>query len=48
MKVGVVGKGGAGFGNATKAEVYAWRWNFDLGGNAKEHARKLAAIRRGD
>jgi hypothetical protein len=39
-----VGKGGGGFGNATKAEVYAWRWNFDLTGNAKEHARKLAAI----
>jgi hypothetical protein len=39
-----VGKGGIGPGNATKQEVYAWRWNFDLSGNAKEHARKLASI----
>ena len=38
------GKAGVGPGNFTKQEVYAWRWNFDLGGNAKEHARKLAAI----
>jgi hypothetical protein len=39
-----VGKGGFGGRQITKQEIYAWRWNFELGGSAKEHARKLAAI----
>lgn len=39
-----VGKGGFGGRKATKQEIYAMRWHFDLSGDAKEHARKLAAI----
>jgi hypothetical protein len=48
---GVGGKKGAGIGSggpsgrkATKQDIYAWRWRFDLSGDAKEHARKLAAL----
>jgi hypothetical protein len=29
---------------ATKQEIFAWRWRFDLSGDGKEHARKLAAM----
>jgi hypothetical protein len=29
---------------ATKAEIFAWRWRFDLTGNGKEHANKLSAF----
>jgi hypothetical protein len=39
-----IGKGGFSGRQITKQEIYAWRWNFELGGNAKEHARKLAAV----
>jgi hypothetical protein len=40
-----VGTGGpGGRPNATKQEVFAWRWRFDLSGDGKEHARKLAAM----
>jgi hypothetical protein len=38
------GAGGLGGRKATKAEIYAWRWRFDLTGNGKEHATKLAAF----
>jgi hypothetical protein len=40
------GTGTGGFGGrlATKQEIYAMRWHFDLGGDAKEHARKLTAL----
>jgi hypothetical protein len=49
---GVGNKKGAGTGaggppggrKGTQQEVYAWRWRFDLSGDAKEHARKLAAL----
>ncbi len=49
---GVGGKGGPGTGvggpgggrKATRQEVYAWRWRFDLTGDAGEHARKLASL----
>ena len=36
--------GGAGGRKATDQEIKASRWRFDLSGDAKEHARKLAAI----
>jgi hypothetical protein len=39
-----VGSGGPGGRKATKQDIYAWRWRFDLSGDAKEHARKLAAL----
>lgn len=39
-----IGKGGFGGRKATDQEIYAWRWNFNLGGDGKEHARQLAAI----
>lgn len=29
---------------ATKAEIYAWRWRFDLTGSGKEHAEKYLAM----
>lgn len=40
---------GTGFGGgpgrtATRAEVLAWRWRFNLQGSPREHADKLAAI----
>lgn len=39
------GSGGPGGGRkATKQDIYAWRWRFDLSGDAKEHARKLASL----
>ena len=38
------GQGGLGGRLATKQEIYAMRWHFDLGGDAKEHARKLTAL----
>lgn len=38
------GTGGFGGRNATDQEIKAFRWRFDLTGDAKEHARKLAAI----
>ncbi len=38
------GKGGFGGRKATKQEIYAMRWHFDLSGDPREHARKLAAI----
>ncbi len=31
-------------GGATKQQIFARRWRFDLSGNAAEHAEKLAAI----
>jgi hypothetical protein len=53
--VGQGGSGGLGKGTkgttgrpggrkATKAEIYAWRWKFSLGRNAKEHVDQLRAI----
>jgi hypothetical protein len=36
-------KGGVGR-KATRAEILAWRWRFDLTGSGAEHADKLAAI----
>src|SRR5205814_9572308 len=39
-----IGKGGIGGRKATDQEIFAWRWRFDLSGDAKEHARKLAAM----
>jgi hypothetical protein len=39
-----IGKGGVGGRLATKQDVYAARWHFDISGDAKEHARKLAAM----
>jgi hypothetical protein len=40
-----IGKGGPPGGPAaTKQEIFAWRWRFDLSGDGKEHARKLAAM----
>jgi hypothetical protein len=44
MKGAFVGSGGPAGRIATKQEIYAWRWNFDLSGDPQEHARKLAAI----
>ncbi len=39
------GKGtGPGGRLATDQEAKAWRWRFDMSGDPKEHARKLAAI----
>lgn len=39
------GAGGGLLGRkGTQQEVYAIRWRFDLSGDAKEHARKLAAM----
>ena len=38
------GGGPIGRPNATKQEIFAWRWRFDLSGDGKEHARKLAAM----
>ena len=38
------GTGGPGGRPATDQEAKAWRWRFDLSGDPKEHARKLAAI----
>lgn len=35
------GKGGFG-GTMTKQRIFALRWNFDVSGDGKEHARKLA------
>lgn len=34
----------AGGRKATDQEVFAWRWRFDISGDGKEHARKLAAL----
>ena len=39
-----IGTGGFGGRKATDQEVYAWRWNFNLGGDGKQHASQLAAI----
>jgi hypothetical protein len=39
-----VGSGGTGGRKATAQDVYAMRWHFDLSGDPKEHARKLAVI----
>lgn len=41
-----IGKGGPGGGGpkATKQQIFAWRWHFDLSGNGKEHVRKLIAM----
>jgi hypothetical protein len=39
-----LGSGGPGGRKATKAEIYAWRWRFDLTGSGKDHANKLAAF----
>ena len=39
-----IGKGGLGGRKATDQEIYAWRWNFNLGGDGKQHAQMLAAI----
>ncbi len=38
------GSGGPGGRKGTDQEIFAWRWRFDLSGDAKEHARKLAAL----
>jgi hypothetical protein len=38
------GGGGPGGRQVTDQEAKAWRWRFDLAGDAKEHARKLGAI----
>ncbi len=38
------GAGGMGGRLATKAEIYAMRWRFNLGNNAKEHVDQLKAI----
>jgi hypothetical protein len=39
------GTGTGGFGgNATKQEVYSWRWAFDPSGDGRQHATKLAAM----
>ncbi len=37
------GTGGAG-GSATKQEILAWRWRFDLTGGGREHAEKLHSV----
>ncbi|MBI2806939.1 MAG: hypothetical protein HYX68_18315 [Planctomycetes bacterium] len=39
-----IGTGGFGGRKATKQEIYAMRWHFDLAGDPREHVRKLAAI----
>jgi hypothetical protein len=39
-----LGVGGPGGRKATKAEIYALRWRFSLGQNAKEHVDQLKAI----
>jgi hypothetical protein len=39
-----MGQGGPGGRQATAQEIKAARWRFEFGGDAKEHARKLAAI----
>lgn len=36
--------GGPGGRPATKAEIYAWRWRFDLTGGGKEHVEKYLAM----
>jgi hypothetical protein len=38
------GGGGAAGGPVTQAQIFAGRWNFDLSGDARQHADKLAAI----
>ena len=38
------GVGGLGGRQATKAEIYAMRWKFNLGRNAKEHVDQLKAV----
>jgi hypothetical protein len=38
------GAGGPGGRKATKAEIYAMRWRFNLGRNAKEHVDQLKAV----
>lgn len=38
------GSGTPGTRTATRAEILAWRWRFDLTGNPKQHAEKLDAI----
>jgi len=39
-----VGQGGPGGGKATRAEIFAARWRFELGGNPREHATKLDVV----
>ena len=39
-----LGVGGPGGRKATKAEVYAWRWHFELYGGGKEHVDKYIAM----
>ena len=41
-----MGPGTGGFGGrlATKAQIFAMRWHFDLGRNAREHVDQLGAI----
>jgi hypothetical protein len=39
-----LGLGGPGGRKASKAEIYAWRWRFDLTGSGKEHAQKYLAM----
>jgi hypothetical protein len=36
------GDGGIPGRKATDAEILAWRWNYDLSGDARQHAEKLA------
>jgi hypothetical protein len=38
------GTGGGGPGGASKAQILAWRWRFDLSGDGRLHAEKLAAV----
>lgn len=38
-----IGGGGPG-GKQTEADVFAWRWNFDLSGDSRQHADKIAAM----
>jgi hypothetical protein len=39
------GTGGpGGGGTATQQQIFAWRWHFELGGDPKEHIRKLIAM----
>lgn len=45
MKGSGFGSGGnLGSGKATKQQIYAQRWRFDLSGSGKEHAAKLQAV----
>ncbi len=39
-----IGLGGVSGRKATTAEIYAWRWRFDLRGGGKEHVDKYVAM----